>query len=97
MSKRRRHSNVVLPPKKPVLDMHHMAESDRCNTIARMAAERKIVAFMVDDEVTDGEHKADRYMRQIRAADPRLVELDRTPGPVPNVITVRVALPEMEN
>ncbi len=96
MTKRRRFA-LEVQPKKPILDMVNVSEDERCLLIGRMAMERQIVAFMVDDEVTDGEHKADRYMRKIIAAFPLLVELERMDGPVANVITLRIGLPETEN
>lgn len=102
MSKRKRHRNVMLPATRPLIDLHRIDEDERCRMIATVAGtvagKGKVVAFMVDDEKdAAGEHKADRYVRKILVADPRLIEYDRTPGPVANVITVRIGLPEKDN
>ena len=47
-----------------------------------------IIGFVVDDH-----EKADRYVKKLQEKFPTIRIIDRFDGPVPNVVTVRVAPP----
>lgn len=73
--------------KKPVYaDLFTLSEQERIAVIGTRAMLGEVVVFIVETN-----QKADRYMRQLKKAYARVVEVDRAPGPVPNTVQVRVA------
>lgn len=68
-------------------DLHDLSEDGRIETIARVIATGKSVAFIVEDD-----DKADRYLEKLRAVDPRVTVLARGKGPVAGTIAVKVGI-----
>jgi len=69
-------------------------EDKRIELIGHYAMEhKKTVGFLVDAEGVDGYEKADRYIRKLQEKWPGIRIIDKMPGPVANVITVRIGPP----
>lgn len=84
--------------KKPkYMDLADLPENKRIQAIGEIANSGKVVTFIVDTEGKDGNAKADRYMKKIKSRFPNVIELGRFPGPVDDVITIKIGLPESEN
>lgn len=74
---------------KPFYDLYRLEEDQRIDMIGHNVVDhRKTVAFLVDD---DGTHeKGTRYINKLLKKFPLIEVVDRTPGPVANVETIRV-------
>lgn len=66
-------------------DLFDASESERIAVIGTTAMQDQLVAFVVETD-----QKASRYMRRLAKSYPHVVEVDRSPGPIANTITVRV-------
>lgn len=70
------------------VDLHKMPEDKRIAYIAHETAKMdvgRVVGVPTDDEPG----KPERYAMKISLAAPHLELMDRTPGPVPGVVTLR--------
>ena len=69
------------------VDLHNLSEDARIEMIGHRAVDHKErVAFVVEDD-----EKADRYVAKLKAKFPSVSVVERFAGPVPGVITVKVA------
>lgn len=76
------------------LDLHAFEEDQRIDMIGRSVMNlQATVAVCVDDEPG----KAERYERKLKERFPGIRVLDVSNGPVPGVVTMRVAAPMPSN
>lgn len=78
----------------PFVDLHSLEEDKRIEMIGhQVMVHKKDVAFMTDAD----EGKAARYIAKLKARFPGIVILGQWPGPVANVVTVKVGPPQVGN
>lgn len=77
----------------PYLDIADAKEDERIELIGKAVMQaKKIVAFFTDDEPD----KPQRYVRKLKAKFPGIIHVWTWPGPVVNVVTVKMSPPNAE-
>jgi hypothetical protein len=75
-------------------DAGDLEEDRRIEIIGHQAmVHHKVVGFITDCEGKDGWEKADRYVRKLKEKFPGIREMDRSKGPVPGTVAVKVGPP----
>jgi len=82
-----------LNPNAPFIDLHRLDEDTRIDLIGRsVMAAKKTVAVCIDADPV----KVERYLRKLRQQFPGIVVEGQFPGPVADVVTVKLRPPNAE-